>query len=93
VCLPLRRNEFSVLAQGKSMENLARFLVIGGIILIVIGGGVYLAAKFGIPLGRLPGDIHIEGKNGSFYFPVVTSIVLSLVLTIILNIIIRLFRK
>ena len=75
------------------MENIARFLVIAGIILILIGGGVYFAAKFGIPIGRLPGDIHIEGKNGSFYFPVVTSIVLSLVLTVILNIIIRLFRR
>jgi len=75
------------------MENLARFLVIGGIVLILIGGGVYLAAKFGIPLGRLPGDIHIEGKNGSFYFPVVTSIVLSILLTIILNVIIRFLNK
>jgi len=75
------------------MENLARFLVIGGIVLILIGGGVYLAAKFGIPLGRLPGDIRIEGKNGSFYFPIVTSIVLSLLLTIILNVIVRLLRK
>jgi Protein of unknown function (DUF2905) len=75
------------------MENIARFLVIGGIILILLGGGVYLAAKFGIPLGRLPGDINIEGKNGSFHFPIVTSIILSFVLTILLNIIIRLFRK
>ena len=75
------------------MENLARFLVIGGVVLILIGGGVYLAAKFGIPLGRLPGDIRIEGKNGSFYFPVVTSIILSVLLTIILNVIVRLFRK
>ena len=75
------------------MENLARFLVTGGIILILIGGGVYLASRFGIPLGRLPGDIHIEGKNGSFYFPVVTSIVLSILLTIILNIIIRFLNK
>ena len=75
------------------MENLARFLVIGGIVLILIGGGVYFAAKFGIPLGRLPGDIHIEGKNGSFYFPVVTSIVLSILLTIILNVIARYFNK
>ncbi|HSD84415.1 MAG TPA: DUF2905 domain-containing protein [Anaerolineae bacterium] len=75
------------------MENLARFLVIGGILLILIGGGVYLAAKFGIPLGRLPGDIRIEGKNGSFYFPVVTSIILSLLFTIVLNVIIRFFRK
>ena len=75
------------------MENIGRYLVIAGVILIVIGGGFYAASKLGLPLGRLPGDIHIEGKNGSFYFPVVTSIVLSLILTIVLNIIVRLFRK
>ena len=75
------------------MENLARFLVIGGIILILIGGGVYLAAKFGIPLGRLPGDIRIEGKGGSFYFPIVTSIVISILLTVILNLIIRFWNR
>jgi hypothetical protein len=75
------------------MENIARFLVIGGIVLILIGGGVYLAAKFGIPLGRLPGDIRIEGKNGSFYFPVTSSILVSVVLTIVLNVIVRLLRK
>ncbi len=74
------------------MENIARYLMIGGIILFLIGGGVYLAAKFGIPLGRLPGDIRIEGKNGSFYFPVVTSIVLSILLTIILNLIARFLK-
>jgi DUF2905 family protein len=75
------------------MENIARYLMIGGVILFLVGGGVYLAAKFGIPLGRPPGDIRIEGKNGSFYFPIVTSILLSIVLTIILNIIVRLLRK
>jgi hypothetical protein len=75
------------------MENLARFLVIGGIVLILIGGGVWLAAKFGIPLGRLPGDIRIEGKSGSFYFPIVTSIVVSILLTIILNVIVRFLNK
>jgi len=75
------------------MENIARYIMLGGIVLFLIGGGVYLAAKFGIPLGRLPGDIHIEGKHGSFYFPIVTSILLSIVLTVILNLIARLFRK
>jgi Protein of unknown function (DUF2905) len=75
------------------MENIARFLVIGGIVLILIGGGVYLAAKFGIPLGRLPGDIRIEGENGSFYFPITSSILVSVVLTIVLNVIVRLLRK
>jgi hypothetical protein len=78
---------------GLIMENIARFLVIGGIALILIGGGVYLAAKFGIPLGRLPGDIRIEGENGSFYFPITSSILVSVVLTIVLNVIARLLRK
>ena len=67
--------------------------MIGGILLFLIGGGVYLAVKFGIPLGRLPGDIRIEGENGSFYFPVTTSILVSVVLTIVLNLLIRLLRK
>ncbi len=74
------------------MENMARFLVIGGIVLILLGGGVYLAAKFGIPFGRLPGDIRIEGKNGTFYFPVVSSILISILLTIILNLVARFFN-
>jgi hypothetical protein len=75
------------------MENIGRYLILGGAILILLGGGVYLAARFGLPLGRLPGDIRIEGKNGTFYFPLVTSIILSIVLTIILNVIVRLFHK
>ncbi|MGZ9164733.1 MAG: DUF2905 domain-containing protein [Anaerolineales bacterium] len=75
------------------MENIARFLVLGGIVLILIGGGVYLAAKFGIPFGRLPGDILIEGKNGSFYFPLASSILISVLLTIILNLIVRFWKR
>ena len=58
-----------------------------------IGGGAYLAAKFGLPLGRLPGDIRIEGENGSFYFPIVTSILVSVVLTIVANVIAQLSKK
>ena len=75
------------------MESLARYLMLGGLILFLLGGGLYLATKFGIPLGRLPGDIRIEGENGSFYFPVTTSILVSVVLTIVLNVIMRLFKK
>jgi len=75
------------------MESIARYLMIGGVILFLVGGGIYLAAKFGIPLGRLPGDIRIEGENGSFYFPVTSSILVSVVLTIVLNVIARLLRK
>jgi hypothetical protein len=63
-------------------------LIITGIVLVVAG----LVFSFGpkIPwLGRLPGDIRVEGKSGSFYFPVVTCILISIILSVILN----LFRK
>ena len=75
------------------MESIARYLMIGGIILFLIGGGIFLASKFGLPLGRLPGDIRLEGENGSFYFPVTTSILVSVVLTIAFNLISRFLQK
>ena len=77
----------------NQMETIGRYLMLGGIALILLGGGLYLAAKFGIPLGRLPGDIRIEGGNGSFYFPLTSSILVSVVLTILLNAILRLIKK
>ena len=75
------------------METIARYLMIGGIILFLIGGGVYLAAKFGIPLGRLPGDIRIVGENGSFYFPITSSILVSVILSVVLNLISKFLNK
>jgi hypothetical protein len=75
------------------METISRYLMLGGIIIFLIGGGIFLAAKFGIPLGRLPGDIRIEGGNGSFYFPITSSILVSIVLSILLNVISRLLKK
>jgi hypothetical protein len=75
------------------MESIARYLMIGGLVLFLVGGGMYLSSKFGLPLGRLPGDIRIEGENGSFYFPLTTSILISVVLTIVLNLISRFLQK
>ena len=75
------------------METFARYLMLAGIGLFLIGGGMFLAAKFGITLGRLPGDIRIEGQNGSFYFPVTSSILVSVILTILMNIISRFLNK
>ena len=34
-----------------------------------VGLVVSFAGRLPIRLGRLPGDIHIEGRSGSFYFP------------------------
>jgi len=75
------------------MLPVARILIITGLVLVIIGGLVYLAARTGLPLGRLPGDIRIERDNFTCFFPIVTSIVLSIVLTLVLNIIVRMLNK
>lgn len=75
------------------MENLARVLVVLGLVLVVIGGLVYLAAKINLPLGHLPGDIRIQTGNISCFFPLATMILLSILLTVGLNVIIRLINK
>jgi len=63
-------------------QGLGRFLVISGIILVVLGGLFLLAGK--LPwLGRLPGDILIERKQFSFYFPLATSLIVSAILSLI----------
>ena len=75
------------------MENIARYIIFAGIGLLIIGAIVFGLAKLNIPIGRLPGDIHIEGPNGSFYFPLVTCIILSIALTVILNLVVRFLNK
>jgi hypothetical protein len=60
----------------------ARWLVIAGIVLILLGLAWPLIAKLG--LDRLPGDIHVERDGFSFYFPIVTGLVISIVVSLIL---------
>jgi hypothetical protein len=65
---------------------MGKFLIISGIIILAIGIIVQFSHK--IPyLGKLPGDIRIDGKNFTFYLPLTTSILLSLLISIILLII------
>ena len=69
------------------MADLGRMLVVLGVVLIVVGGLLWLGGAAGgkIPfLGRLPGDIHVQRGNWSFYFPLTTSILVSIVLTLLL---------
>jgi hypothetical protein len=79
--------------ETMNLESIARLLVILGIILIVVGGLVLLAARLNLPFGRLPGDIFLQRENFTCAFPLATMIVLSILLTIILNIIVRLLNK
>ncbi|MBC76078.1 MAG: hypothetical protein CME64_08685 [Halobacteriovoraceae bacterium] len=64
---------------------MAKALIIIGVALVVAGVMLHFGLFKHIPLGRLPGDIRIEGKNGSFYFPIVTCLIVSFILSILVR--------
>ena len=70
------------------MGQVGRLLLVFGGVLLVVGIALLVAEKLG--LGRLPGDIVVEGKSFRLYAPIATSILVSVVLTLLLNL---LFRK
>ena len=62
---------------------MGRLLISAGILLVIVGLVIVLGDRLGIHLGRLPGDIRIEGRRGGFYFPIVTCLLISAVLSIV----------
>ncbi len=76
-----------------STLQIARWIMILGIILFLVGGGIYLLARGGINLFRLPGDFRLQIGNVTCLIPIATSILLSLVMTLILNAIFRLLNR
>ena len=74
------------------MAELGKALLGLGVLLVIVGAGLLVAARLGVPLGRLPGDISYRGKNVSVFLPLRTSILLSVVLSVILYLISR-FRR
>jgi hypothetical protein len=65
-----------------NFQYIGRFLLVAGIVIIALGVILMLAGKISW-IGRLPGDIIIQRKNFTFYFPLATSILISLLLTLI----------
>ncbi|HKJ87701.1 MAG TPA: DUF2905 domain-containing protein [Gammaproteobacteria bacterium] len=61
---------------------MARFLIVLGAILVLVGLLWPLLQKSG--LGRLPGDIVIHRDHFRFYFPLTTSILISLLISFLL---------
>lgn len=66
----------------EGVHQIGKTLMAAGAVIVLVGAVLFLSGK--IPwLGRLPGDIMIERKNFTFYFPLATSILLSILLTIL----------
>lgn len=64
------------------MEQIGKSLIVIGAVIIALG--IILSVYGKLPwLGRLPGDIVVQKKNFTLYFPIATSIIISLLLTLI----------
>ena len=61
---------------GKALIAFGLLIVLAGVVLVLVGRVPWI--------GRLPGDIHIQRGNFTFYFPLATSLLLSVVLSLIL---------
>jgi membrane protein implicated in regulation of membrane protease activity len=65
------------------LNGVGKLLIVLGGLLIIVGAAIVLAGK--IPwLGRLPGDIYVERRNFTFFFPLTTSILVSVILSLVL---------
>lgn len=73
------------------MNSTGWLLVIVGLCLVAGGAFLLLGGSFSW-VGRLPGDIRIQGKRGAFYFPLTTCILLSIVLSVLVWLVRRLSR-
>ena len=74
------------------MVELGKALLGLGLLITLIGALLLLAGRFGLPLGRLPGDFAYRGKNISVFIPIGTSILISVILSAILYLISRFHR-
>ncbi len=64
------------------MQDIGRSLLVLGVVIALAGLVLLLVGR--VPwIGRLPGDIHIQRGNWSFYFPLATSLLLSVLLTLL----------
>jgi len=70
------------------LDSFGKILIVIGIGFVALGA-LFLLFKHVPFLGKLPGDILIQKKNFTFYFPLATSILLSIFLSLILYLFFR----
>lgn len=77
-------------------QPLGKILMLFGLVIFILGVILLIADKVSgkIPfIGKLPGDILIQRRNFTFYFPLTTSILISVILTLLLWILSFIVRK
>ena len=61
--------------------DMNRLLIAIGLIFLVLGIAWPWISQ--LPLGRLPGDVHIKRDGVDFYFPLATSLIVSILLSLL----------
>jgi hypothetical protein len=74
------------------LREIGKSLLVMGAVLVGVGVLLLSGARLAYRIGRLPGDIVVQGRNSSFYFPIVTCMIVSLLFTLLLWIL-NLFRR
>lgn len=72
-------------------QQTGKYILIGGVIIVIIGVIIYFFHDYFKWVGRLPGDINIRRENFRLYFPLTTMIIVSIVITLLINIFKRMF--
>lgn len=74
------------------MIEMGKALLAVGLAIAALGAALLVAARIGLPLGRMPGDIAYKGKHVSVFFPLGTCILISVVLSLLLYLLSRFHR-
>jgi len=69
------------------VSDFGKVLIVLGVVLVALGGLVWAGSRLG--LGRLPGDILLQGRGWTVYVPIATCILISVVLSLLLWLISR----
>ena len=64
---------------------MARWFMLLGAVLLIIGAILNFAPWLLNWFGRLPGDIRIDSEHGKIFIPITSMLIISLVLTLLLN--------
>ena len=74
------------------MNELGRYIIMMGFMLIIVGGIIYILGDKTSWFGNLFGDMKYEGEKVRVYAPFASMITVSIVLTVVINIILRFFK-
>jgi hypothetical protein len=66
------------------MEHIGKSILIIGLVLVAVGGIIWLFGNKLTWFGNLPGDIKVEKENVKFYAPIVSMLLVSVVISFVI---------